>query len=405
MESGAIVDLPKMSVIVTGLEDWPLDPNYVHPVIESRLLQAVRYFLPDVQKLYSPPIVPDNGQPPDPFDNSFRIGVPVAPFPRWMVCPECRLLAPLSSGLFELKEDNFHPDRTAYRHTACNKSPGKTSPEVIPARFLAACENGHLDDFPWVDFVHQGQPCLRPILHLYEVGPTGEARDVQVQCMTCQKKRRMAEAFGPENREKMPLCRGRRPHLRDYDPQSCGHKIRAIALGASNTWFPVVQTTIAIPIQSGRLPNLVAENWAILQELEQVSDIGLLRRIGQLGGELSQFSNQEIWDEILAKRQRDSGQASASNEQLDLKTPEWDVLVRHDPSINSDEFRLRPVQVPEPFTPFIKQVVLVERLREVRAMIGFTRIDALGELTDPEVGIRNRYCPAIPSFTDLGASR
>ena len=61
---GAIVDLPKMSVMVTGLEDWPTDPQYAQPVVEDRLLMAVRYQLPEVRKLLSPPVVPDTGLPP-----------------------------------------------------------------------------------------------------------------------------------------------------------------------------------------------------------------------------------------------------------------------------------------------------------------------------------------------------
>ena len=114
---GAIIDLPKLSVIVTGLDDWPTNPAYARPIIEERLLAAVRFKLPDVAKLLAPPIVADSGLPADPFNSTARIGVPVAAFPRWLVCPVCRLLAPLSSGLFVLDDsDPYHPDRTVYRH-------------------------------------------------------------------------------------------------------------------------------------------------------------------------------------------------------------------------------------------------------------------------------------------------
>ena len=126
----------------------------------------------------------------DPLESVARVGVPVAAFPRWMVCPRCRLLAPLSSGLFKLKESPYHSDRTAYRHENCDK--GK-KPEVLPARFLIACENGHLDDFPWIHFAHQsprpgrarGEACAAPLLRLIEYGATGEARDVEVRCEKC----------------------------------------------------------------------------------------------------------------------------------------------------------------------------------------------------------------------------
>ena len=405
---GAIVDLPKLSVIVTGLEDWPTDPQYAHTIVEDRLLMAVRYQLPEVNKLLAPPTVPDTGMPPDPFDSISRIGVPVATFPRWMVCPMCRRLAPIKSGLFKIKEHPYHPDRTVYRHENCNKG---RSPEVVPARFLVTCENGHLDDFPWVDFVHQGKPCSSPLLKLIEYGASGEARDLEVRCETCEATRRLSDAFGRENRDKLPMCRGRRPHLRDYDLETCGHHMRPIVLGASNTWFPVVYSTVAIPVKSGRLAQLVGENWADLQNVTTPVIIAYKRSSGQLG-ELSEHSDDEIWQAIETRRKQDAGEIPPPGEQPDLKEPEWQVFThsassgqahsasspprvlavtgqaQFDPNLNTDDFQLRPVAVPEKYTTFIDQVVLVEKLREVRAMVGFTRLDAMGELTDPDLNIQ-----------------
>lgn len=294
---GAIIDLPRLSVIVTGLEDWPSNPQYARPIVEDRLLTAVRFQLPTVSKLLAPPIVEDSGLPVDPFDAMARIGVPVATFPRWMVCPMCRLLAPLKSGLFKLQEAPYRPDRTGYRHENCNK--GKT-PDVVPARFLVACESGHLDDFPWVHFVHEGDPCDSPLLRLNEYGPSGEARDLEVRCDNCGQKRRMAEAFGNKNREQMPLCRGRRPHLRDYDPEPCTHKMRTLTLGASNTWFPVVYSTVAIPADSGRLPQLVDEHWAILQNVQDVSGVMPLREVRAMVGFTRLDAVGELTDPDLA---------------------------------------------------------------------------------------------------------
>ena len=58
--------------------------------------------------------------------------------------------------MFTLKDDPYRPDKTRYIHTNCNKL-GKYPPTVIPTRFLVACSQGHLDDFPWLYFIHQGQ--------------------------------------------------------------------------------------------------------------------------------------------------------------------------------------------------------------------------------------------------------
>lgn len=388
---GAIIDLPRLSVIVTGLEDWPTNPQYVQPIVEDRLLTAVRYQLPTVKKLLAPPVVANNGMPVDPFDSLSKIGVPVATFPRWMVCPMCRLLAPLKSGLFKLKEEPYRPDRTGYRHENCNK--GK-NPDVVPARFLVACENGHLDDFPWVHFVHEGEPCDSPILRLDEYGPSGEARDLEVRCDTCGKRRRMAEAFGKKNREKMPFCNARRPHLRDYDSEPCGHRMRTLTLGASNTWFPVVYSTVAIPVDSGELPQLVDAHWALLQNVTAQVVIGFLRSSGQLG-ELAAYSDDELWSAIELRRRQDAGEAPPPDSRPDLKAPEWAVFTNYNPQLNGDDFRLRPVTPPAPYQSWLERIMLVERLREVRAMVGFTRLDAVGELTDPDLSVFIEPAPLV----------
>ncbi len=382
---GAIIDLPKLSVIVTGLDDWSTNPAYARSIIEERLLTAVRFKLPNVTKLLAPPIVADSGLPPDPFDSTALIGVPVATFPRWLVCPLCRLLAPLSAGLFVLDDsDRYRPDRTVYKHLNCDK--GK-KPEALPARFLVACERGHLDDFPWLEFLHQEVTCSNPRLRLIEYGASGEARDLEVKCDSCATSRRLAEAFGEANRDKLPVCRGRRPHLRDTDPDGCDLPTRTLVLGASNTWFPVVYSSIAIPLDSSKVARLVDEKWALLQNAAALNIVTFLRSSGLLG-ELGEFSDDAIWDAIERRRRRDTDERPAAATQLDLKTPEWQVFTGVDPNLNSTDFRLRPVAPPTRFAGLIEQVVLVERLREVRAMIGFTRLDAVGELTDPDLAVQ-----------------
>lgn len=387
---GALVDLPKLSVLVTGLEDWPNNPEYCHPVNESRLLQAVQFHLHQVERMLTPPMAPDTGAQYDPADPVMQVGVPVATFPRWMVCPQCRLLAPLSSNLFKLEPDPYQPDRTCYRHVSCNKA---RSPEVVPARFLVACENGHLDDFPWVEFVHRGATCGNPMLELIEHGPSGEARDLEVHCVekTCGARRRLSDAFGMENRKNMPMCRGRRPQLRDYDPNGCDLQMRTIILGASNTWFPVSLSTIAIPVSADTILQLVEENWGVLRAVPSVEVVQFMRTIGQLG-RLSHYPDAKIFSAIQQYRQQEATGSTAPSKP-DLKAPEWEVFVQHDPALNSGEdFRLRPVTVPWRYADVIRQVVLVERLREVTALVGFTRIDSGGELTD-ELDIPTKNAP------------
>lgn len=378
---GSIVDLPHLSVIVMGLEDWP-SSDY-REITEERLLASVRNALgPQVVSLRSPPILPETDRS-NPFEEQSCVGVPVAPFPRWMLCPRCRRLAPLSSSQFLLKIDPFRPDRVRYVHENC-RVPGKL-PTVLPARFVVACKNGHLDDFPWLDFVHRGPTSGSHKLQLLEMGPSGEAADVFVKCETCEVSRPMSDAFNPKNND-LPMCRARRPHLRDFDDAGCKEqdsqpiRVRAMLQGASNSWFPVMLSALSVPQSSNLLKQLVIDHWSELYDIESAKEIAKLRRRNLLR-EFSDYTDDELWDAIQEK-QRESGEPE-DGDVTDLKTPEWNVFIDPRHAQKTEDFRLREVSPPQRFAKYFDKIVLVERLREVRTMVGFTRIESPGDYENP----------------------
>lgn len=394
---GSIIDLPAFSVIVNGLDHWNINPDTVNRIFEDRLLDAVRYHESHVKGLISPPLRPDDFNYSDPFDESSTSGLPVSIFPRWMVCPMCHLLAPVDSGLFDLKKDFYRVDKNRYVHTGCtNKGNSRIAPQVVPARFLAVCEEGHIDDFPWVEFIHEDQPCNAPRLEFHEYGVSGEARGVFVRCTNCGKDRRLSEAFQKEKRESLPLCKGYRPHLRDTE--ECDYHIRPLVLGASNSWFPVSLNVVAIPVESNQLNQVVEELWEHLIDVEEQSDLSYLKRKGLLSNELTEYTDDEIMQVIQSKRD-DSNTRSIPEKKPDLKRPEWDVFTGKSKTQNSKDFRLKHTEVPETMQRHIKKVVLVERLREVSALIGFTRLDSWGEFVDPDLEIE---IPRVPLFKNKG---
>lgn len=365
---GSLVDLPNMSVIVMGLDDWPTSHSI--EIAEGRLLRSAQSILgPQVARFLTPPRGPESqGSQTNWFDESRQIGVPVAPFPRWMVCSKCRLLAPISSGLFEPKAYPYRPDKACYLHNCTTQG---RSPLVVPARFMVTCEHGHLDDFPWVEFVHQGAKNCKGPLYLYEVGASGEALDVEVKCEGCGIRRRMGQAFGPNNRGVMPACRGRRPQLRDLDPNGCDQEhVRPILQGASNLWFPVMVTALSVPQASDELGRLVDDHWAVLEKATSLDVLKAFRMIGQLK-DLSKYSDDQIWESIQKKN---SGADEETLDADDLKSPEWKVFSNPAKAQESRTFKLRPVEPPTDFIKYFDKIVLVEKLREVRALVGFTRM-------------------------------
>jgi len=121
---GATIELPEMTTLVLGLDDWPRVLG--EPVSEPRLLAAVRAAVGEqVEQLLTPPVVPEGD----------RAGVPVAPFPRWLRCPVCSLLSPIDHGIFKFKPDPWRPERTTFVHEGCPRSHSRrppTGPRALP---------------------------------------------------------------------------------------------------------------------------------------------------------------------------------------------------------------------------------------------------------------------------------
>lgn len=379
---GSIIDLPNLSVMVMGLDDWPLKDTV--EIGEQRLLASVKEVLgPQVTSLRSAPIVADSFQV-NQFDASALVGVPVAPFPRWMVCPYCRRLAPLGSGLFKL-ESAYRTDQIRYVHSNCTK-PGKP-PTVVPARFIVACKNGHFDDFPWREFVHHGKTTCTGGLKLNETSATGEAASIFVHCEgeNCGATRPMSDAF-KMGRMAMPVCRARLPHLRDRDETGCrganGEEMRMEPMlqGASNAWFGITLSALAIPQASGELKQLVEDHWIILEKVQNEQNIELLQQVTPQLRDLAEYDPAEIWQAVQAKK---TETPEESDEPSDLKTPEWDVFVDPGSAERTRDFQLRVTPPPKRYAKYFEKIVQVERLREVRALVGFSRIESPSDYDNP----------------------
>lgn len=375
---GALVDLPNLSVITMGLDRW--DTDRCPPVEEARLLAAVRRVLGhQVERLRMPPFLREEGA--SPFSAEGRIGVPVRPFPRWLRCVRCGLLAEYDSGLFEIKANLYRPDQTQFVHTNCEKG-GKS--DAVPARFLLACRNGHLDDFPWRWFVHGGPSECKGTLRFFERGASLQTENLWVKCDGCDAARSLVHAFGKEGQDNLPACRGRHPHLDTYD-DSCEEPARAVLLGATNSWFPITLSVLAIPMEGDQLSQLVADGWKYFEKVKSVEAVEIvvdtLATSGSLPG-IDRYDPREIWKAIEERRAGKTGTTAVS--EGDIKRPEWDVLASPSPPSDWPHFMSEKTEIPRTFAGLIDDVLLLKRLREVNALVGYTRVEAPEEAADPD---------------------
>ena len=396
---GAVVDLPGMSVAVAGIDDWDLAQT--ERIREPRLIGAVRA-VPGCSQVTEFRTPPWENETTSAMDYWARVGIPVHPFPRWLRCTRCDLLAPVDQRRFKLNVPHYRPDRARYFHDNCHGY----KPSAVPARFMVACPNGHLDDFPWVEYAHRGGRCPdgAAVLELKEAGRANRATDVRVVCKTCGTERMVQDAFGLKDWKHLPRCRGRHPHLQRFDPV-CHQPTRALLLGASNAWFAVSRSALTIPTETGRIEQKVEEFWDDLEDIEIRAEFDLIvRRLERGRGEqqlrwLLHFDRDDVWTAITDRREDHAAPAGS-----DLRGPEWAAMTAPVP-VESDHFKVRHLGVPSGFAKTLDGPVAVDRLREVIALCGFTRIDGPGDVASPEERLAPIWAEPgnwLPSAETLG---
>jgi hypothetical protein len=232
-----------------------------------------------------------------------------------------------------------------------------------------------MDDFPYVEFVHHGVPCEGPQLTMRDSSSTLSPRVL----VTCTEKhpvdpmsRNIQDAAGRDGWASLPRCRGRHPHLQRFE--ECGKPLHLMVLGASNLWFSVTASALHLPQGLG-LVDVVAANWALLGAQPGLDVLQLvIDQIPNLAS-LRDIPVAEVWDCIESLRAT-GGPVTPDNEPADadeLLGAEWRLLARPTTDKQDDDFRAEVVQVPPGHGNLLDQVVQVSRLREVRALVGFTR--------------------------------
>jgi hypothetical protein len=370
---GAVVDLPGMSVIVRGLDAWGAGGM---PITEPRLLQQVQRALPGmgVTSLRAAPVDPQTAD--DPFT---LVGVPVTTFPRWLRCPACYQLLPVD-GADQLELHHRYgrrPDLAKWVHAHCPKqaavAPAKRR-ACIPARFVVGCRRGHLDEFPYVDFVHQTtqQPCPGAQLEMRDAGSVLGPR-VTVSCTAgCGSARNVSEAAGTRGAAKLPRCRGRHPHLQTFSP--CDEPLKLMVLGASNLWFGVTLSALHLP-QDDPIAATIADHWDVLSVQPTPAVLAAVVAGMPALHALRELSPDELAGAVEAERTRRVTHG-ADEPEPGLLDAEWELFAHPTTTRQDEDFRAAPTPNPEGYDGLLRQVVQVERLREVQAMTGFTRIDA-----------------------------
>jgi hypothetical protein len=131
---------------------------------------------------------------------------------------------------------------------------------------------------------------------------------------------------------------------------------------------------------------MLDDHWPDVQLIGQREEFDFMARMPKFDF-LQAFDADKVLAAITARKQGTDGPApTAPDIQADLFGPEWDALSGPVPP-PSDDFTLRQVSVPAGLGELFSDVRQVERLREARALIGFTRLDA-PDPESPEIATR-----------------
>ena len=374
---GSMLDLPNHSVLVGGLDAWSTGGD---EIIEPRLVDKLKQlFDPPLQvlKLYSPP--PDLDDPTAP-----QTGVTAWQFPEWFITQDVD--AEASHGVVRarmlvhrrmLTKGKFIDDTKKKRN-------------VVPVRFVRACRSGHIGDIDWFEFVHGGKTDCRRQLWIEERGTTGDLSEVWVRCDCGKGERNMLQA-SEQHIKALGHCDGNRPWLGPYSKEKCGEPNRLLIRTASNAYFSQLMSVISLPDRNENVREAVETVWDFIGEVEDIDMLKYERKKARVHACLDGFTDEEVFAEIKVRRGQ-SLQQSKSIKQAEMETLSAAKAELGDDRPDGNFFaRTLPKEAWDaPWMKNIERVVLVHRLREVIAQVGFTRFEAISPDIDGELemGVR-----------------
>ncbi|WOF17338.1 DUF1998 domain-containing protein [Methanoplanus sp. FWC-SCC4] len=395
---GSVVDFRSgdaaISAVISGLDswDWDFKPEGLkneQVIFEERLQKKL-----GVRGFRLPPVVND-----DFFDFGNRKSdkaISAVRFPGWLQCPDCNNIGTADMWM----ED---PGKAGLYCASCsNKRSGRGDKAyVVPVRFVIACEGGHLDDFPWHWWVRHEEGCKnkekKGFLKLESKG--AGLGGLILTCPDCRASRSLEGIFGA-NALAGYSCSGRRPWL--YGSyEDCDLTPRVMQRGASNLYFPVIESALSIPPWSDELREEIGTYWNDIinaDDDDRVAFVKMLSR-GSLKKTLESLHmtpeglvkaiehRKVLYERIIPEKLRD--------EEYLKFTSGINTAATGEPG----EFEIRNESVPEMLQPYFSRIVRAVRLREVRALRGFTRIKPPGDEDDvnisPLSNTKKDWLPAI----------
>src|SRR6185437_9721034 len=371
---GSMVDLPKHSVLVSGLDFWTAGGE---PISEPRLSRKLA-------KVLNVPSVDLRTPPPADDDPTAPIrGITGFQFPEWFITQD--LEAP---GESKMRTRLLVHRKSLSKGKYIDRDKKKRT--VVPIRFVRACPAGHIGDIDWFAFIHNGpSDCAKQMRQLFidERGTSGDLTEVWVRCECGKAERSMAQAAIFANHA-LGSCDGSRPWLGAFTKETCGEPNRLLIRSASNAYFPQLMSVISLPERDQVVKQAVDSVWSYLEAVDSLDLLKYERKKAAVKEALQGLSDDEVLAEIQSRT------LGPPKLEKSIKVAELETLIAAKEQIGEDRpdgvfyARSLPRELwDKPWMASIERVVLVHRLREVVAQVGFTRFEPAAPDTEGELDI------------------
>ncbi len=329
---------------------------------------------------------------------NFNLTIPFLRFPQWHFCPRCNHL-----------EKRPLVQRERARCRQCERRGDRSF--MAQVRFIAMCDRGHVQDFPWREWAHRSAnpECSGSMRLISTGGASLSGARVECDCGARRTLARIMEAGNGGNTTTLSngltrgddifLCQGRRPWLGTEEDSPCDRPIRGSLRNASNVYFALVRSAIYLPRGNEDAPQ---ELIALMEQplLSQV--IGLMSRAdGQVEPRdlrlhqpalLQPYTDDQINAALkIVLSNRPADQQGDDQDDVEVEDEDYETRFRRaefaalQTRRQEDEFSVRASDPAaydsiggEEIRRYFSRVMLAERLRETRVLAGFRRVFSEG---------------------------
>lgn len=347
---GSIVDFKGDTVIIASTDDWDYNPNDIEEVESRKIFNENLSVITEAEYF----LMPRTTQSTNSFSNGKNIASYV--FPEKLHCSRC-------GNIYDFRELDI---KDRHRCPKCRNN-------LNASRFIIVCPRGHMDDFPYDWWVHNGKLCpsgvKSPRIKMINIYNRTDIDSLRLECTECKATRRMAQVFS-ENALSEFQCTCKHPHFKDPYARvqyGCHDKMRARLRSASGVYFPITKSALLIPPWSKKVVNCIQKNYGILKAVEEGKIVYAIRQVIH-DKNISDDEIMRSWNAVKISMEQ-----KRKRSELSVYEDEYAILSKYE-NTNEDNFSSYTSTIPEKYRPFFEQLAVVDRLTVTQAFTGFTRI-------------------------------